>query len=357
MQDIITAIMNLDRIKMSLFLMSLDESESTNKINALLRIIKANPDCHEDFFNAIPTMWKNHLKKALLDTIANKEMLSADKEVIKQSFSELDQVLCNYQKDDELAQKMMQDYRDCLKARCHQLSGKQLLSDQMKGIKAPAKHYVATTGATCIDLPLATSATITNNDVYACISERQSRRAFNDQALSMEQLAWLLWATQGVRKNPENAPWQMKTVPSAGARHPFETYLAINHVVGIKPGLYRYLPFTHQLELMFTDDQQKENMAYNANGQKFAGDCAICFIWTALPYRTEWRYMLESKKCILIDVGHVGQNLYTACESIGAGTCAIAAYRQDAIDKWLRLDTANEFVVYLSPVGFPLGSN
>ena len=44
----------------------------------------------------------------------------------------------------------------------------------------------------------------------------------------------------------------------------------------------------------------------------------------------EWRYSLAAHRVILIDAGHVCQNLYLACEAIRAGTCAVAAYDQEA---------------------------
>ena len=65
----------------------------------------------------------------------------------------------------------------------------------------------------------------------------------------------------------------------------------------------------------------------------------------------EWRYGAAAHKVIALDAGHVCQNLYLACEAIGAGTCAVAAYDQEAIDRLLRLDGEEEFVVYLAPVG------
>ena len=65
----------------------------------------------------------------------------------------------------------------------------------------------------------------------------------------------------------------------------------------------------------------------------------------------DWRYDLAAHKVLAVDAGHVCQNLYLACEAIGAGTCAIAAYDQDAIDRLLRVDGEDEFVVYLAPVG------
>ncbi len=54
---------------------------------------------------------------------------------------------------------------------------------------------------------------------------------------------------------------------------------------------------------------------------------------------------------MLLDAGHVCQNLYLACEAISCGTCAVAAYDQESIDSFLNLDGEDEFVVYVSPVG------
>ena len=77
----------------------------------------------------------------------------------------------------------------------------------------------------------------------------------------------------------------------------------------------------------------------------------MTFIWTAIPYRMEWRYDLAAHKVIAIDAGHVCQNLYLACEAIGAGTCAVAAYHQELMDQLLRIDGKDEFTIYLAPVG------
>ena len=65
----------------------------------------------------------------------------------------------------------------------------------------------------------------------------------------------------------------------------------------------------------------------------------------------EWRYGLSAHRVILIDAGHVCQNLYLASQAMGAGTCAVGAYDQDLIDKLLGLDGNNEFVIYAAAVG------
>lgn len=54
---------------------------------------------------------------------------------------------------------------------------------------------------------------------------------------------------------------------------------------------------------------------------------------------------------MLLDIGHVCQNLYLACEGIRCGVCAIAGYVQKAFDELLRTDGENEYVVYIAGVG------
>jgi SagB-type dehydrogenase family enzyme len=80
-------------------------------------------------------------------------------------------------------------------------------------------------------------------------------------------------------------------------------------------------------------------------------NCAAMFVWTVVPFRTEWRYTVAAAKTILIDAGHVCQALYGACEALGLGTCGQAAYDQEKLDAALGVDGTDEFAVYAAPVG------
>ena len=82
-----------------------------------------------------------------------------------------------------------------------------------------------------------------------------------------------------------------------------------------------------------------------------AGAAAATFVWAAVPYRMEWRYAHCAHRVMLMDVGHICQNLYLAVEAIGGGCCAIAAYHQEKMDALLELDGEEEFTIYLAPVG------
>ena len=225
------------------------------------------------------------------------------------------------------------------------------LTDQNQGVPVPPIEKNCRGSSILIDLPGPDEwKNITQVDLTKAIGNRKSHRAYLKQNLLLEELAYLLWCTQGLRGKVVNGH-AYRNVPSAGCRHALETYLAIFNVDELDSGMYRYLPLSHQLVFEFSDAMLSEKMTIASLGQSYPGKSAVTFIWVAIPYRMEWRYGLAAHKVIALDAGHVCQNLYLACESIDAGTCAIAAYDQDELDELLGLDGEEEFAIYIASVG------
>jgi len=223
-------------------------------------------------------------------------------------------------------------------------------TEQSNGIDIPAIEKPIPADAELINLVVEENwENIYRAPLARTIKERVSHRNYKKESLSIEELSFLLWATQGVRM--VQGGYAFRNVPSAGCRHSMETYLAVFNVNGLDEGIYRYLPLSHRLIFEFNEEELNQKVIKAAFGQEFAGNSAVTFIWTAIPHRMEWRYGPVSHKVIALDAGHVGQNLYLACGAINAGTCAIAAYDQDYADELLRLDGEDEFVIYLAPVG------
>ncbi|MDD2900652.1 MAG: SagB/ThcOx family dehydrogenase [Desulfuromonadaceae bacterium] len=223
-------------------------------------------------------------------------------------------------------------------------------TDQSQGMHPPPVQKPLPSGSRIISLPNRDAWSIPTCDLQHAIAGRESHRRFTADLLTQDELAFLLWATQGVRAVLHEAA-VLRTVPSAGCRHPFETYLAITRVEGVTDGLYRYLPLEHILAHVRDVENLPARLTAATRGQSFVGQAAVTFIWSAIPARTEWRYAEASYKVIALDAGHVCQNLYLACEAIGAGTCAIAAYNQAMVDDLLGVDGDEEFSVYIAPVG------
>ena len=223
---------------------------------------------------------------------------------------------------------------------------------QHQRIPAPPLQKPFSPDAACIGLPegAAACSRLCNMTVGKAIALRESVRSYADEGFTLEELSALLWAIQGVRHvlTPQCA---LRTVPSAGARHAFETYVVANRIGGLAAGLYRYLPFDGQLVQLSIDSQISNKAAYACLEQQFVAEAATTLFWTAIPERMEWRYDLAAHKVIAIDVGHVCQNLYLAATAMNAGVCAIAAYHQAACDQLLGVDGENEFTVYIAAVG------
>lgn len=238
-------------------------------------------------------------------------------------------------------------------------------TDQRLGKPRPPFQKPTPDGTPSIDLMPPADLTVGRMPLIEAIGRRRSRREYTAEPISQEELSFLLWATQGVDEQATRAfhQWSddappptlnqakvtLRTVPSAGGRHPFETYLILNHVGGLDAGLYRYLPLDHKL--LFLRPAVELEGRPGGSLPAWLRRAALIFLWSAIPYRTEWRYSFISPKLIALDAGHLCQNLYLAAEAIGAGACAVGGYDQEQVDALLGLDGQDEFIVYVAPVG------
>jgi SagB-type dehydrogenase family enzyme len=224
------------------------------------------------------------------------------------------------------------------------------MTDQRRGLPPPPVEKPCPDESVLVDLVPSGELAVGGMPVIQAIRQRRSRRKFTRDPLTLEELSFLLWATQGLSRPLGEGSPSLRTVPSAGARHPFETYLLVNRVEGVGPGLYRYLPLEHKLCLLDEDGSTAREI-HIACYDQYVAESAVTFIWTAIPYRTEWRYAHLAHRVILLDAGHVCQNLYLACEAIGTGACAVGAYDQARLDAALDVDGDDELAVYVAPVG------
>jgi SagB-type dehydrogenase family enzyme len=224
-------------------------------------------------------------------------------------------------------------------------------SDEQKKVPPPLFQQPFPEDALLIDLVPPDELTIGRAPFLDLVNSRKSRRKYTPDPLTLEELSFLLWSTQGVKKVLKSGRGVQRTVASAGAKSPLETFLVINNVEGLEPGLYRYISFNHQLMFVKKIENAEETIGKLAFDQKFVGTAPVIFCWTAVPYRTEWRYTILSHKYIAVDLGIVNQSLYLAYEAINLGTVAIGYYEQNKMDELLGLNADDEFVVLVAPVG------
>lgn len=203
-----------------------------------------------------------------------------------------------------------------------------------------------------VQLPDPTLFSPPQNDFQQLALNRRSHRRYDTEAiLSLAELGYLLRMTQGLRGFSQTHKLTRRYVPSAGSRHPFETYLAIQRVEGLEPGIYHYLPAQHALEIWKSGIESLRAAHSTTYDQKQASNSAVTFFWIAEVYRTSWRYGTRAYRYIYLDAGHVCQNLYLAAESIGYGVCAIAAFDDELANTVFELDEKERFTAYIASVG------
>lgn len=187
-------------------------------------------------------------------------------------------------------------------------------------------------------------------NVWEAIGRRRSVRDFRRVPIIAADLSQLLWASQGVTKVAGD--YALRSAPSAGALYPVETYLSIQMVEGIQPGLYHYGVRAHRLELLSAGDFRVA-AAEAALDQGFLAEAAVVFAWTAVFKRSEWKYKQRAYRYVYLDAGHIAQNVALAAVALGLGSCQVAALYDDEVNAILGVDGKEESILYMTAVGRP----
>ncbi|MGV1097880.1 SagB/ThcOx family dehydrogenase [Thiovibrio sp. JS02] len=180
------------------------------------------------------------------------------------------------------------------------------------------------------------------------LQQRRSLRKFADTPLSLSDLALLLWASQGI--TGRSGFYFFRTAPSAGALYPLETYLAIERVEGLAPGLYHLDVQGFQLERLRAASPGQA-LAAACLAQGFLARAAVNCIWTAVFRRSMAKYGHRGGRYIGMDAGHVCQNLILAAEFLGHGVCPVAAFFDDEVNALIGVDGIEESTLYLASIG------
>jgi SagB-type dehydrogenase family enzyme len=203
-------------------------------------------------------------------------------------------------------------------------------------------------GARRVDLPQ--FGNIETMSLTETITRRKSIRLYSGEPLTGEALSFLLWASGGIGRMERGHAY--RTAPSAGALYPIETYLVIQGVAAVDPGIYHYAVKDHVLEEI-RQGEYGHDITQAALGQKMCLNAAVVFIWTAIFYRSKWKYKERAYRYVYLDTGHMAENLALAAASIGLGSCQIGALFDGEVNDIVGVDGSDESVIYMSIVGHP----
>jgi SagB-type dehydrogenase family enzyme len=182
--------------------------------------------------------------------------------------------------------------------------------------------------------------------VERALAGRRSVREYADAPLPLAELAQLAWAAQGV-----SDPAGYRTAPSAGALYPLELYLAAGEVLGLEPGVYRYLPQGHRL-VRHAGGDVRGAVARAALLQLWIADAPAILVLAGVIERSAAKYGDRARRYVHMEVGHAAQNVYLQAETLGIGTCMVGAFHDGQLKRVLALPDEVEPLALL-PVGRP----
>lgn len=188
----------------------------------------------------------------------------------------------------------------------------------------------------------------TKNFFNEILIKRKSIRDFSEKPINIQELSYLLWASTGIQR--KEFGYDFRTAPSAGALYPIETYLIINNVENVPKGVYHYLIKNHALEELELGDLSID-IAKAALDQNMCATASVVFIWSAIFKRSKCKYGQRAYRYIYLDAGHIAQNLVLASTSLNLGSCPIAAFYDDEVNKIVGVDGVEESVIYMCIVG------
>ena len=194
---------------------------------------------------------------------------------------------------------------------------------------------------------------------FETLRRRRTTRELSGKSIGfneMSRLAYYTWGRISSYKTREFGELLHKISPSAGARHPIETYAIVNNVEGIERGIYHYSVRDHALELLKAGDFRERCITLTA-GHSWTRNASALFIMTAVVARTAWKYRVPRVyRAFLLDAGHLSQSFLLVATALGLGAFCIGILRDNLIEKELNLDGISETVLFAVGVGHPLRS-
>ena len=192
------------------------------------------------------------------------------------------------------------------------------------------------------------------------LERRTTCRNFDAQrSISCELLAQLLQRTvkaQAVVQLDADTAFLKKHVPSGGGLHATETYLLVQRVQGLEPGLYHYHPVEHALVALprQCDRPRQAGAEGLVSGQDWFANAAAHLVLVPRYARTHWKYRNHAKayRALLLDIGHISQALYMAAVERGLAAFVTAAINDVDTEQVFGLDGITQGPVAVVGVGW-----
>ncbi|MCK9592430.1 MAG: SagB/ThcOx family dehydrogenase [Methanoregula sp.] len=222
--------------------------------------------------------------------------------------------------------------------------------DQIQGVPEPPAELKIPEGATVIKLPSPKRFKVPDVPIRQAIESWEPVTYFSRSSISLKDLSFLLWCTQGSRRKGSEQ-LQIRNTPSSGLRYPLETYFVAGEVDGLETGLYRYLPLSHRIVIERLDSDIPVTMGNSSMNFSLITRAAVTFLWVGIPYRSVWALGNRGYRSVLIEAGHTCQALIMAAACIGCRVQPSDLFHDEMMLQLANLDPETQWPLYVAAVG------
>jgi SagB-type dehydrogenase family enzyme len=185
------------------------------------------------------------------------------------------------------------------------------------------------------------------------ILQRRSCRDYSGQALTQDQLSVVLRNSYGITGRallPYKIEQNLRAVPSGGGLYPLELYAACFNVENIEPGVYHYRVADNQLEAVATG-QFSEQFGRAFFYEEMFQQLPALIVITGILKRSSIKYNERAYRFMLLEAGHVGQNLCLSASALKLGNVMLGGFLDDDVSSLLGVDGTQETALYAAAIG------
>ncbi len=177
------------------------------------------------------------------------------------------------------------------------------------------------------------------------LARRRSRRALDTRLPDAATLGRVLASAHGLTAEGGRGP-----TPSAGDLQALELYLvALDPAGWLPPGGYHYDRAGHHLGQLVTGDDRERWRGFAPSLDQFTGG-ALLFVLVGDLARVEPKYGDRAARLLLLEAGHLMQNLCLASEGVGLTTLPLGGVFEARAARRLKLPRGDA-VLYVGALG------
>lgn len=184
------------------------------------------------------------------------------------------------------------------------------------------------------------------------ITKRISERVFENGQASIQELSDLFFYSAGIITSKENFDKTRRAYPSGGARFSLETYLFVfEDSEEINSGIYHYNVKNHYLEKILEEKNLRNIIYPEYIWQDMIQKAPMLLVISSVFERTMMKYNDRGMRYIMLEAGHLGQNICLVSSALNLKCCAIGGFDDDKFNEILDIDDETEGVLYIFSIG------